>query len=711
MVVSSQFLSTADARDGEYGSTLFDRDLSWVAFNRRLIYEVADRTLPLLNRVTKLAQAATELDEYFMMRMPDVYAKLGKAEQKRIQSYLRPLSTRQEALFGAQLRPLLAEAGITILHYAELDDMQRAHCHRRFEDEILSVLMPLLTPPTDAPPDFTNLSLYLAVQLLREQESTLAWVKIPRLLPRFVELAVGGTGDRWVLVPIEQVVAAHAAALFPEYTLQGAYPLRVTRSADLGDLDSEESSLMERIQESLQQRHREGRAVRLEVLTSMPEAVRSPLMTTLQIPPEATYRLREWLALRDLQTLTHLPRPDLALGETAPVLPAPLRPAPRPTLLSFVSASALKPPDLFTVLQHQDLLLHFPYHDFTATVETFIAAAAMDPDVLTLKVTLYRTAVDAPIVRSLVAAAKTGKQIVVLVELTAPLDEAINIHWAKNLSKAGAHVVYGVVGFRTHTNLALAVRREGKHLRQYAYVGTGDYLPNRPQPYEDLGLLTCRPEITQDLSHLFNYLTGCALPFNYPTVMVAPGQLRQRLHELLAREMAHAQAGRPAHIIVKLNLLADPDMIGMLYQVSQAGVTVDLIVRGTCRLRPGIPGLSDRIRVISILGRYIEHSRVLYCANGGNPEAWIGTADWTPRGLDDRIEVMVPVLSPTLISDLRQRLDCWLADNQNAWILQPDGRYLRRHPQPEEPPCSAHITLQTLVASENPSSRGLQPRP
>jgi polyphosphate kinase len=677
--------------------TLFDRELSWIAFNRRLLYEVANCDRPILDRLLKLVQTCVALDEYFMVRIPLLKGAIGSetiedptdAPFLRIQAYLRALVARQQYHFAYNLRPQLAQQEIYLLKYADLSDMQRAQCHSRFEDEVAPVLAPLITSPNNPIPDFSNLSLNLAVSLEQVHERHLGWVKVPRVLSRFMILPGTNTPQAWVAIPLEQVIVTHLPALFPDFKLQGCFPFRVTRSADLGTLDSETANLMEMIQESLQQRQQQGQAVRLEVLPSMPAWVLSHLMSHLQLTPEDTYRLSGRPGLSDLGELTRLPRPDLLEPPLEPVLPAALAPQPSPSMLSFVPLSSQAPADLFQKLQERDLLLHFPYHSFAETVEKFVAQAAADPDVLTIKMTLYRTAVDAPIVRSLIAAAKAGKQTVVLVELTAPLDEAINIQWAKSLEKAGAHVVYGVVGFRTHTNLVLIVRREREHLRQYAYIGTGDYLPSRPQPYEDLGLLTSCPQIGVDLSHLFNYLTGCSRHLPYPTLMVAPDQLRSQLQQIIAAEIQQAQAGKPAHLIVKLNLLADPEMIQSLYRASQAGVEIDLIVRGICRLRPGVVGLSDRIRVISILGSYVEHSRILYCLNGGQPQAWIGTADWTPRGLDERIEVMAPLPSSALVTEIRQRLNCWLNDTQHAWILQSDGRYIRRQPAPNTPRFSA----------------------
>ncbi|NEQ43769.1 MAG: polyphosphate kinase 1 [Leptolyngbya sp. SIOISBB] len=681
---------------------MFDRELSWVAFNRRLTYEVARPHQPALTRLTKLAQAAASLDEYFMVRMPllkgDVLGKEAIALRgdrlSRLQSYLRTLMERQQAHFAGNLKPYLARQGIHLLAYERLTTPQKRYCQARFEDEVMPVLTAWITQPDAATPDFSNLRLNLMVWLERVGKKKIAWVKLPRVLSRFMTFRGTSHPTEWIVVPLEQVIAAHLSSLFPDDVVKGCYAFRVTRSTDLGVLDSETANLMDMIQEGLQQRQQQGRPVRLEVAVAMPHWLRSHLARQLTRAPIDLYPLKGWLGLSDLKELTRLPRPDLLPPPWQPGLPMALKPQPAPSMLSFVALSAVPMDNLFNEIVQQDILLHFPYHSFAHTVERFVAQAAVDDQVLTIKMTLYRTAVDAPIVRSLIGAAKAGKEVVVLVELTAPLDEAINIHWAKRLEQAGAHVVYGVVGFRTHTNLVLVARREAHRIQQYAYLGTGDYLPDRPQPYEDLGLLTSRPDIATDLSHLFNFLTGCSHHIGYQTLMVAPDQLKHRLQELIQREVDYAQQGRPARLIVKLNLLADPDIIESLYAASQAGVEIDLIVRSICRLRPGIPGLSDRIRVYSLLGQFVEHSRILYCQNGDAPEAWIGTADWTPRGLNERIEVMVPLSTPTLVTDIHTLLQTLLADTQNSWQLYPSGQYIPRQPPPDTAGQSAQQIFQ-----------------
>ncbi|MEM1309770.1 MAG: polyphosphate kinase 1, partial [Cyanobacteria bacterium P01_H01_bin.153] len=585
-----------------HGTHLFDRELSWSAFSRRLLYDAAQPDQPALLRLLKLAQAAAALDEYFMVRMPLLKGivvgreaiTLTANQLTRLRIYLRSLVARQQAHFVFNLQPDLDRQGLHLLSYVELTAAQQQQCYRRFEDEVAPVLTALVTPPDVDRPDFSNLSLNLAIWLKRDGKTKVAWAKLPRVLPRFLVFqAEMTTPQEWIAVPLEQVVAAYLPVLFPDAHLCGCYPFRVTRSTDLGILDSETANLMDMIQESLQQRQQQQQAVRLEVVQAMPEWMRSHLTRQLMLQPADVYRLRGWPGLSDLRELCRLPRPDLQPAARPATLPPALVAQAPPSMLSFVKLAPEPAADLFRVIAQQDLLLHFPEHSFTETVERFVDQAALDEQVLTLKMTLYRTAVDAPIVRSLMTAAKAGKQVVVLVELTAPLDEAINIHWAKQLEKAGAHVVYGVVGFRTHTNLVLVARREANRICQYAYLGTGDYLPDRPQPYKDLGLLTCRPDIGVDLSHLFNFLTGCSRAVDYRTLMVAPGQLKGRLKALIQREAHHARQGNPARLIVKLNLLADPDIIAALYEVAAAGVEIDLIVRDICRLRPGVPGLSD----------------------------------------------------------------------------------------------------------------------
>mgnify|MGYP005843459905 CR=1 FL=1 len=695
----------------------FNRELSWITFNRRMLDESMVGQVPLLERVCRFAQASVQLDEYFMVRMAALKQAQAEASPDRspdglspsrqmrlVRSAIVPLLHGQNAYFKGQLRPQLAAAGVTLLDVQGLTEAHRGQLQHRFEAEIAPMIAPLVTASGEDCPDFSNLSLHLAIAGSHHHTEQVIWLKVPRSLPRFLPLHTGAAHNRWQAVPLEQVIAAHVSALLPAFSIQGIYPFRVTRSAeldriDIDDLESAAITLIERVQESLQQRHSQGQAVRLEVTRDMPAALRSRLMNSLGLTTTDVYRAPGWLGYRDLMELTMLPRPDLAEPPWVPALP----PALVPTVMAQpMFAVAPEPLNLFGLLQTQDLLVHLPYHSFSATVEQFIAGAAQDPAVLGIKVTLYRTAGDVPIVRSLMDAAKAGKQIVVLVELTAALDEETNIHWARSLEKAGAHVVYGVVGLKTHTNLALVVRREGKRIRQYAYVGTGDYLPNRPQPYADLGLLTSHSALSTDLSHLFNFLTGYSRPSRYRCLMVAPGGLRSQLTALIQREVDHAKAGRAARLIAKLNVLADPDIINVLYQASQAGVQIDLMVRGVCCLRPGVPGLSDRIQVTSLLGRYVEHSRLVYVENGGDPQVWMGSVDWTQRGLDQRVEVLAPIHDAHVKATLIQLLHLWLADTRDSWQLAANGDYMRRVPTAQTPAFSVHDYL--MQAAKSPQA-------
>lgn len=678
----------------------FNRELGWVALYRRLLYEAADDRWPLLTRLLRLAQVSTQLDEYFMVRgaalkraiatggtSPSPDGLTPEAELQRFRAALWPLLQRQAAHFTLALQPALAAQGMTLLNYRDLTPPQQAQVHHRFEEDIAPLLTALVVEPDQGWPEFSSLSVTLAVGLATEAGGTdIAWVKVPRSLPRFLAQAPFQPGAVWVAVPLEQAIAAHLSSLFPDHGIRWAVPVRITRSAQLEWDDPETDNLMEWVQENLQQRQQQGASVRLETAGALPPPLLTALQRQLGLTPLDCYQVPGWLAYGDLVQVVELPRPDLKLPTPPPQIPAALIPPPSNRPWVTVPAHST----LFAALGQRDVLVHLPYHDFGATVERFVAEAAADPQVLALKLTLYRTAGDAPIVRSLLKAAKEGKQVVVLVELTAPLDEETNLHWARRLEAVGAHVVYGVVGLKTHTNVVLAVRREADAIRRYAYIGTGDYLPHRLQPYADLGLLSRNQTLGQDLSHLFNFLTGYCRHHSYEHLLVAPVALRSRLLDLIQQEIRQVQAGATGRIIAKLNVLADPEMIDALYRASQAGVQVDLLVRGVCCLRPGVPGLSDRIRVISILGRYVEHSRILYCQNGERPLVYLGSADWTPRGLDQRIEVLAPITDPTLKAHIQHLLERWLADTRNAWELQPDGRYCPRSPAPGQAPINAH---------------------
>lgn len=670
-----------------------NRELSWVALYRRRLYEAANPQQPLGDRLIGIAQVSVQLDEYFMVRgaalkqgivqgeatpSPDGLPPIAQLRQLR--SAMGPLIQRQQAQVKLGLRPQLAAHGIHLREYAQLTPDQQKTLADPFEEDIAPVLSALVVAPGQDWPEFSNLSLTLAVGLQDPAgQSTLAWVKVPRSLPRFLPV-IPGT-DPWIGVPLEQVIAAHVPRLFPGATCQWVAPIRVTRSAHLELDDPDIDNLREWVEDNVQQRQYQGLPVRLETGPGLPPRMIPTLLRALGLGNMDHYPTQDWLAYGDLVEVVMMLPPSLR-PDSLPTVP--LFPRSRPAL-GEVSGEMV-----FQGLRRGDWLVHLPYHGFGATVEQFVAAAAADPQVLAIKMTLYRTAGNAPVVRSLLQAAKDGKQVVVLVELTAPLDEEANLHWARTLEKVGAHVVYGVVGLKTHTNLILVVRQEGATLGHYTYIGTGDYLPHRLQPYGDIGLLTGNRDLGQDLSHLFNFLTGYCHHWDYRHLLVAPIALRSRLMALIHQEVEQVRQGRGGKLVAKLNVLADPAIIDALYAASQAGVEINLIVRGVCCLRPGVPGLSDRIQVISILGPWVEHSRILYCQNGDRPWVYMGSADWTTKGLDQRIEVLTPILAPALGQELIQFLDHLWADTTHAWELLPDGRYQRRQSPPRQSPVHAH---------------------
>ena len=512
-----------------------------------------------------------------------------------------------------------------------------------------------------------------------------ARIKVPKkTLPRFVSIPTdlhGGRSPqpRFMAVPLEQVVAFNLQRLFPGMEVEGHYFFRVTRDADLELRDLEADDLMEALQQGLRKRRMGGEVVRLEVANEMPDAVVDLLMEGTGVEAEDLYRIQGPLGLDDLMSLLAVPLPTLKdkphRGRTA----APLARAQK-SLLEDGSIKAEEFESIFSVLRRGDVLLHHPFDLFSTSVEEFINQAADDPSVLAIKMTLYRVSKDSPIIAALIRAAENGKQVMALVELKARFDEDNNIQWARQLERSGVHVVYGVIGLKTHTKITLVVRKEKEILRSYCHIATGNYNSRTAQLYTDIGLLSARPELGQDLAELFNYLTGFSKQQQFRKLLVAPVTLRQRMQELIQRETEHARAGRPAAIKAKMNALVDPAIIALLYEASQAGVQIDLVVRGMCSLRPGLEGVSDNIRVCSVIGRFLEHSRLFWFANGGDAEIYIGSADWMGRNLDRRVEAVVPIDSPDLQGRLLRLLNSYLSDNSTAWDMQPDGSFNRRIP-------------------------------
>ena len=684
-------------RDSQY---YFNRELSWLEFNNRVLHEAFDPRTLLLERLKFMGIFSANLDEFFMVRIAglkqQVDAQVSKltpdgrspAEQlKAVSERLRPMVKQQHQHFEQALRPQLAAKGVYLLDYMDLNQEQRIYLQRYFEEQIFPVLTPLAVDPGHPFPYISNLSLNLAVVVKdsETEEEHFARVKVPKVLPRFVELPQDlqqphkGRPTIWTGVPLEQVIAHNLEFLFPGMNIQEYHPFRITRNADLEVEEDEADDLMLAIEQELRKRRLGGSVVRMEIQTSTPEALRETLMHEMGLTERDVYDVDGLLSLGDLMSLMDLPLPELKDAPWTPVVPSRLRRV-SDADTDGTFADMDEGEDFFSVIRRRDLMVHHPYYSFPATVQRFITHSAHDPGVLAIKMTLYRTSGDSPIVNALIAAAENGKQVAVLVELKARFDEENNINWARKLEKAGVHVVYGLMGLKTHTKVVMVVRREEGCIRRYVHIGTGNYNPKTARLYTDVGLLTCREEFGADLTDLFNYLTGYSRQQAYRKLLVAPVNLRDRMLELIRREIDHCKAGRNGRIVAKMNALVDPKIIVTLYEASQAGVQVDLIVRGICCLRPGLPGVSDNIRVISIIGRYLEHSRIFYFHNSGNEEVFIGSADWMPRNLDRRVEAVAPIEDPEIIKDLQEILGIMLADNRQAWDLQSDGHYVQRRP-------------------------------
>ncbi len=667
-----------------------NRELSWLDFDTRVISLAEDPAVPLLERAKFVAIFAQNLDEFFQVRVAGLKDQVAGGVTKRtadgrtptqqleeIRDRVGKLCTRVEQVFLDDVVPALADAGVRFSRWSELDDDDLEYVGAQFEERIFPVLTPLAVDPGHPFPYISDLSLNLAV-VVNDPDSGLrrfARVKVPPLLPRFVVMP---DGERFV--PLEQVIAAHLDLLFPGMEVVENHPFRVTRNADLTLEDEDADDLLAAVEIELRRR-RFGRAVRLELETSVTDEVRDLLQRELDLADEDVYIGAGPVDLSGLWSLQSLDRPDLKDEPWTGVVPP-------------VLASDDGPVHMFRAMRRGDLLLHHPYDSFAGTVEEFISQAADDPRVRAIKLTLYRTDGDSPIVDSLIRAANSGKQVAALVELKARFDEQANVAWARRLEQAGVHVAYGLLGLKVHTKTTLVVREESGGMRRYCHIGTGNYNSRTARVYEDLGLLTVDPEIGADLTHLFNYLTGYARAIDYQRLLVAPDSLRPRMERLIRQE-AEAGPGR-GRILGKMNSLVDPAIIDLLYEASQAGVEIDLVIRGICCLRPGVPGLSERIRVRSIVGRYLEHSRIFCFGNGhgpGNAAWYIGSADWMPRNLDRRVEALAPIDTPSLQQRLMEILQVNLADDTLAWSLGPEGDWTL---PPGTNRVDTHLRLQEL---------------
>lgn len=666
-----------------------NRELSWLDYAARVLFEARDPRNPLLERVRFVTIFADMLDEFFQIRVaglrrqvqanavatsPDGLTAGQQLEAARTR--VLQLVAEHSATY-ADLRRQLAATGIEVVKYGAVPE-HHAALRQRFIDEIFPVLTPLAVDPGHPFPYISTLSLSIAVGLRDPQtgERHFARVKVPPILSRLIEVEP----NRFVL--IDQVIEANLDLLFSGMEVLEHHLFRVTRNADLLLEEDEADDLLLAIEEELRRR-RFGEAVRLEVERSMPAATRQILLRGIGLREEDCYEIKGMLDLTGLRQLVELDRPDLRLPAWTPVTPPRLAPPDED-----------EPADVFAAIRAGDVLVHHPYDSFVSSVERFIAQAADDPEVLSIKQTLYRTSGDSPIVRDLIRAAERGKQVVVIVEIKARFDEEANIVWARKLEQAGAHVVYGLVGLKTHSKTALVVRREGSGLRRYVHIGTGNYNHRTARLYTDLGLLSCRPDLGADVTDLFNVLTGLSRQRAFRRLLVAPLTLRSRFLELVDREIGHAEAGRAARIVIKVNALVDVESIDALYRASRAGVGVDLIVRGACALRPGVAGMSDRIRVRSIIGEFLEHSRIFGFANGGEQEWYIGSADLMDRNLDRRVEAAVPVEDPSARARIAEIVDAMLADDRRSWQLAADAVWRRTEELTGEPgTCDTHERL------------------
>jgi len=668
-------------------SLFINRELSWLEFNGRVLHEAFDERSPLLERVKFLSIFSTNLDEFYMVRVANLRRQVATGlyhlppdgiappdELAAINKRVAELLELQRDCLYNNLLPQMAEHGIKLVNMEDLTKEEWQTLDAFFEAQVFPVLTPLVIDPGHPFPYISNLSLSLGVQIFDPVSGNerFARVKVPKSLPRWVPV-----GRKHHFVPLETLIGANLTALFPGMEIRGYKCFRVTRYSDLEvDQSGEQDDLLAMIEEQIFQR-RFAEIVRIEVEPGISPPLRSLLVAELREdqPPEMPSLTENELVetgplldLGDLMALASLDIAELRDPPHVPVTPEELRDSSR---------------SIFDVMRECDILLHHPFDSFSSSVEQFLKAATFDENVLAIKMTLYRTSGDTAIVRALTEAAQRGKQVAVLVELQARFDEANNITWARTLESFGVHVAYGLPGLKTHTKTTLVVRKEPDGIRRYAHIGSGNYNSKTARVYTDLGLLTSSPSIGADLTDLFNALTGFSRQKLYRKLVVAPANMRLRFLEMIVREAHNARAGKPARIIAKMNALVDAEVIHALYAASQAGVEIDLIVRGICCLRPGVPGVSERVRVVSIVGRFLEHSRIFHFANDGAPEYYFGSADWMPRNFDRRVEAVVPIEGERLQGRMRSLLEACLADDRQSWDLAPDGTYTRRTPHPD----------------------------
>jgi polyphosphate kinase len=678
----------------DHPSLYFNRELGWLDFNLRVFEQARDPRTPLLERVRFLAITCSNLDEFVQKRIgglrrqeaagvgaPSPDGRIPSEQLALVRQAVQIQQSLTTRLWEDELKPLLrSEAGLRISHYDELSLAEHEALHDHFREQIYPVLTPLAVDPGHPFPFISNLSLSLAVELRDPDRGDFhfARVKVPTQQGRWVP--VPGSGLHFV--PLEELVRHHVSSLFRGMTVVGCHLFRVTRNADVMRDEEEAEDLIAMISEELRER-RTAPVVRLEVEGAMPPRVRELLVRELELGQDDVTPVDGDLALAECLELADLPLPHLLFPPWEPCVP--------PRLWPVEEEEGRR--DIFSIIREGDVLVHHPYDSFTHTVQRLVEEAAMDPNVLAIKQTLYRTSDDSPIIRALMRAAERGKQVAVLVEVKARFDEQNNIEWARILENHGVHITYGLVGLKTHAKVVLIIRKEEGRPRAYCHIGTGNYHVDNARIYTDLGLLTCDPEIGADAVDLFHALTGHAPAQGYRKLLVAPMHLRDHFIRLIRREVDHQESGSEGRIVAKMNAIDDPKLIRELYRASRKGVSIDLLVRGHSRLRPGLPGFSENIRITSIIGRFLEHDRIFLFGNGGDPEIFLGSADWRVRNLDERVEVMAPVEEPSLKARIIRLLEAALEDNRLAFDLQSDGSYLRRFPAEDEEERDLHLRL------------------
>ncbi len=668
---------------------LFNRELSWLEFNRRVLGEALDPDVPLLERLKFLSIFSTNLDEFFMIRVSGLKEQIAEGVSKtspdgrtpeeqvrEIRQILRPILIEQMFCLNEDILPQLAAEGISITPYNELKAREKRRLDEYFSRNIFPVLTPQGVDESHPFPYISSLSVNLGAIVKPNKDfnhgnlkhlftdSRFVRIKMPPTLPRLIPI----DEDKSRFVPLEEIIAANIEDLFPNMKINKPSLFRVTRDADIEIREDEAGDLLRTMERELLHQRRFSFPVRIEVESSMTDKMTSYIAGSIGLTEKDVYRINGYVNIPDLMSLYSIDRPDL-----------------KDSPITYSKPAALKTQEsVFDVIKKQDVFVHHPYTAYS-TISDFLEAAAEDEQVRAIKICLYRTGKDSPIVKSLMKASQNGKQVAALVELKARFDEENNIEWARRLENEGVHVIYGMLGLKTHSKVMLVVRREDNRLRRYVHIATGNYNPITSKHYTDIGLLTANEEIGEDVSDLFNFLTGYSYQTEYRQLLIAPIDLREKMLDLIKRETNNKLKGKDARIIVKINSLTDDKIVRALYRASQAGVEIDLIVRGICVLRPGIKGLSENIRVVSIVGRFLEHSRLFYFANGGNEEIYLGSADWMHRNLDRRVEAVVPVNDKQLVKYLKdEALSAYLRDNLNAQLLDSDGEYTPVEPSPDE---------------------------